>query len=267
MLSQILKENATFIFVSLKIFNLTSVARVSKRVSAYDAVQVIKSNLSPNCTLPFSVELSPRVQVFPILYHDPPYCEPLEVTAIYTSPPPSATETHDSSSSSIMSYSPQTAVLPTHPITPTTVAGDISVISLSPTLLTQTVASFLSLSASCVTPPPNTPQTIVHTVTETVAVSCSPQPLTPPMPTVQPHATTECPTSRTDSPCSHGLSAGGAAGVAIGTFIAGVVTAFILMVLCVLCCNCCNRLTMKSEGWQRVPNTNSRVSKEMDYFQ
>ena len=56
-------------------------------------------------------------------------------------------------------------------------------------------------------------------------------------------------------------------GLAIGSFTAGILCTFLLIVLCVACCNCCNQQTMKSAGWKPVPRTNHHVAKEMDYFQ
>ena len=47
---------------------MTSEAQIASRVSAHDAVESIKSGLMPGGRFPFSVELSPGVQVYPVLH-------------------------------------------------------------------------------------------------------------------------------------------------------------------------------------------------------
>jgi hypothetical protein len=75
-------------------------------------------------------------------------------------------------------------------------------------------------------------------------------------------------TNGTSSPYGHGLSTGGAVGLALGSFAAGILCTFLSIALCVACCNWCNRQTMKSAGWMPVPRTNQHIiTKEMDYFQ
>ena len=245
LLWQVISDNGTFIFASLHISNLTSLAKVNKRVSAHDAVQLIVSNLSDG-RLPFAVELTPSVQVFPILHKCSLHDEiPQMVTSVLPTPLSSA-QVHSTSifqtsnviASSLTSY---TAVNKTPSLSATSVH---------------------SLSSSSILLPSNT---VILTVTKTILCSSYLPQTVSLIPTVQSYIT-ESPPSGTSGPCAHSLSIGGTVGVAVGAFIAGIFATILIIVLCVACCNWCNQQTMKSAGWRPVSRTTNRVSKEMDYF-
>ena len=225
----------------MQISNLTSEAQITKRISAHDAVQAIKSGLSAG-RLPFSVELSPGVQVYPVLH---------EMSA--TIPCPSITSTSQ--------VSPCTVSCLNHPCpTPSAVNTSTSLETL-----TVTITKDYSLSSCPTVLPTNTPQilTVIHTATRTIPCQTKP---TATAPTTLP-CITSYPPSGTSSPCTRGLSTGGAAGLAVGSFSAGIFCTFLSIILCVACCNCFNRQTMKTAGWKPLPRTSHNVSKEMDYFQ
>ena len=182
----------------------------------------------PGGRFPFSVELSPGVQVYPVL-HELSGTIPCPTNTFASQVPPCTV--------SPKSPCPSSAVI----ITST---------------LTVTTTNIYPLSTCTALVPTNTPQimTITQTVTETIPCQID---------TVIPY-TTAYPTSGTSS---HELGTGGAVGLAIGSFAAGVLCTFLSIVLCVVCCNWCNRQTMRSAGWKPIPRTNHHVTKEMDYFQ
>ena len=264
-LCQILAENGTFIVATMLISNLTSQAIVSKRVSAHDAVRVLSSNLSDG-RLPFPVELTPGVQVFPILHtisdQDCRYERP-DMASICPSPSVTSTYVY-TTPSSIPSGSLALTVTSIH--SPSSCTSSPSFISQITRTVTKTVAmpcppqpTSIHSPSTCTTSPLFISQ-ITRTVTKTVAVPCPPQPTTL-MPTMQPHVT-ECPPGGSSS--SH-LSTGGVVGLAFGTFAAGIFFTLLTMILCVACCNCCNQLSIRSAGWKPVPKTHH--GNEMDYFQ
>ena len=130
--------------------------------------------------------------------------------------------------------------------------------------LTVTTTKVYSLSTRSALVPTNTPQilTITHTATKTIPCPNEPTLM---LPSTMKPCITAYPTTGTSSPCTHGLSTGGAVGLATGAFAAGILCSFLSLILCVACCNCCNRQTRKSAGWKPLPKTH--VIKEMDYFQ
>lgn len=232
-------ENGSYVITSLQILNLTSEAQITTRVSAHDALLAIKSGLLAGDRLPFSVELSPGVQIHPVLYE-----------LLSTIPCPTNTS---ASRVSPCTVSPITSPCPM----PATI---------NTSTLTLTTTMFYSLSTCTAVVPTNTPQvlTIMHTTTKTIPCQIKPTSMLTPnaLPSI-----TAYPTGGTSSPCTHGLSTGGAVGLAIGSFIAGILCTILLVVLCVACCNWCNQQTTKSAGWKPVPRTNQHITKEMDYFQ
>lgn len=222
--------------------NLTAEAQVTTRVSARDAVESIKSGLMAGDRLPFPVELSPGILVYPILH---------ELSS--TIPCPTNTST---------SRVPPCTVSPMNPC-PTPAAINTS------TLTTITTKVF-SLSTCTGLVPTNTPQflTITRTATKTIHCQIKPTSILPPI--VKPCITAyPMATNGTSCPYTRGLSTGGAVGLAFGSFAAGILCTFLSIALCVACCNWCNRQTMKSAGWMpvRIPRKNQHITKEMDYFQ
>ena len=218
--------------------NLTAEAQIATRVSAHNAIKSIKSGLLVGGRFPFSVELNPGVQVYPVLH---------ELSS--TIPCPTNTSASRVSPCTVSPVSP----------CPTPAAINTST-------LTATTTKFYSLSTCTAVTPTNTPQilTVMHIATKTIPCQIEPTSVLPP--TVTP-CITAYPTSGTSSPCNHGLSTGGVVGLALGSFAAGILCTFLSIALCVACCNWCNRQTIKSAGWKPVPRTNHHVTKEMDYFQ
>ena len=222
----------------MQILNLTAEAQIATRVSAHNAIKSIKSGLLAGGRFPFSVELNPGVQVYPILH---------ELSS--TIPCPANTSASRVSPCTVSPVSP----------CPTPAAINTST-------LTVTITKFYSLSTCSAAVPTNTPRilTITHTATKTIPCQIKPTSTLPPTGTT---CITAYPTSGTSSPCTHGLSTGGAVGLALGSFAAGILCTFLSILLCVACCNWYNRQTVKSAGWKPVPRTNHHVTKEMDYFQ
>ena len=234
--------------------NLTSLAKVDKRVSAHDAVQLILSNLSDR-RLPFAVELTPNVHVFPILYaHSLNGAISQMMASILPTTPLSSAQVH---STSVSMYLSQTSNVVAPSLTSYTVI----------TSLNKAPPSFKGTSVLSFSRNPTLLQsnTVTLTVTKTVLYSSYLLQTAGLIPTVQPYVT-KSPSSGKSDLCAHALSTGGTVGIAVGAFIAGIFTTILMLVLCVACCNWCNQQTMKSAGWQPISRTTDSVDKEMDYF-
>lgn len=236
--------------------NLTSLAKVNKRVSAYDAVQLIVSNILSDRRLPFPVELTPNVQVFPILHEYSLNGEISQMTSsILPTPSLSSAQVHSTSISMGLSQ--------TSNVVAPSLTSYTAITSLNQTPSPLNATSVLSLSRSFTTLLQS--NTVTLTVTTTVPYSSYLIQTAGLIPTVQPYVT-KSPPSGTSSACAHALSTGGTVGIAVGAFIAGILTTFLMLVLCVACCNWCNQQTMRSAGWRPISKTTDSVDKEMDYF-
>ena len=215
---------------------MTTEAQIATRVSAHDAVESIKSGLLTGGRLPFPVELSPGVLVYPVLH---------ELSSNIPCPTNTSASRVQPCTTSPMSSCPTPAAINT-------------------SILTITTTKVFSLSTYTGLIPTSIPQILTIARTATRIIPCQIKPTSMlPSPTMKPCITT----NGTSSPCAHGLNTGGAVGLALGSFAAGILCTFLSIALCVACCNWCNRQTMKNAGWTPVPKKNHHIIKEMDYFQ